>query len=306
MLRRLAVSLAVLALLHSAAWYGATLYLERFAAGWIAAQGGQVRHGATSRTGWPFTAAVTYAEPRIATPVLRWQAEALTLRWLPWDASGFQLEAAGTQRIAAPALTSEYTAQRAALRLPLSPEGETRIAIAGLAAPGITLGALDATQNGHKLVARLQTLAMPGQAWPPLASATLDAAMTPLPPGADPLRRWIAWRDAGGRVELTDLTLRTENASAQLTGSATLDAALRPAGDGTLVLRNAPAVIDAAVAAGALPRGMAAAARLATGLLARPAPDGGPPVVSLPVRGRDGRLSVGGLAVAAIPPLAAR
>jgi len=29
-------------------------------------------------------------------------------------------------------------------------------------------------------------------------------------------------------------------------------------------------------------------------------------MVSLPVQGRDGRLSVGGLAVAAIPPLAAR
>jgi len=148
MLRRLAISLAVLALLHSAAWYGATLLLERQAERWVAAQGGQVRHGETSRTGWPFTAAVTYAEPRIATPILRWQAEALTLRWLPWDATGFWLEAGGAQRLASPTVNADYTAGRAALRLPFAPDGESRIAIAELAAPGISLGALDATETG--------------------------------------------------------------------------------------------------------------------------------------------------------------
>lgn len=305
MLRRLVVTLAILALLHSAAWFGATLYIERFAAGWIAAQGGQVQHGPTSRGGWPLTAAVTYRDARIATPVLRWQAEALTLRWLPWDPSGFALEPAGAQRIAAPALQTAYTARQASLFLPFGPSGETRLAVTELAASGITLGRLDATLRETRLAARLDALHLPGQPVPRLDGATLDGNMTALPPGTDPLRRWAAWRDGGGRVTLTDLTLRIPDARASLTGNATLDVQMRPAGEGTLVLQNGPAAIDAAIASGLLPRNLGAPARLLATVMARPAPDGGAPVISLPVQGRDGRLSVGGLAVARIPPLAA-
>ncbi len=305
MLRRLAVTLTLLALLHSAAWYGVTLYIERFAAGWIAAQGGQVQHGPTSRTGWPFTAAVTYTQARIATGPLRWQAEALTLRWQPWDPAGFALEPSGAQRITTPAVQAAYTARHAALFLPFTPGGETRLSITELASPGITLGKLDATLRETTLTAGLAALDLPGQPIPRIASAALDGSMTALPAGSDPLRRWAAWRDAGGRLNLAELTLRTADGRASLSGSATLDAAMRPAGDGTLVLQNAPAAIDAGVAAGLLPRSLATPARLLATVMARPAPDGGAPVVTLPVQGRDGRLTVGGLAVARIPPLAA-
>ena len=305
MLRRLAVTLTILALLHSAAWYGATLYIERFAAGWIAAQGGQVQHGLTSRTGWPFTAAVTYQDARIASGALRWQAEALTLRWLPWDPAGFALQPSGAQRITTPAVQATYTARQAALFLPFTSGGKTRLAITELASPGITLGKLDATLRDTTLTARLAALELPGQPIPSLTSAALDGSMTAMPSGTDPLRRWTAWRDAGGRITLTDITMRTPEARASLSGSATLDAQMRPAGDGTLVLQNGPAVIDAAIAAGLLPRNLGTPARLLATVMARPAPDGGAPVITLPVQGRDGRLTVGGLAVARIPPLAA-
>jgi hypothetical protein len=137
-------------------------------------------------------------------------------------------------------------------------------------APGVPV-ALFAAHGGGRAAYKS------GAAWPEyftrIASAALDGSMTALPAGSDPLRRWAAWRDAGGRLNLAELTLRTADARASLSGSATLDAAMRPAGDGTLVLQNAPAAIDAGVAAGLLPRSLATPARLLATVMARPVPD---------------------------------
>ncbi len=301
MFRRCLWLVALLLPLHGGAWYGATLLLERQADAWVAAQGGQVRHGQPSRGGWPFSASLTYPDARIASGALRWQADALTLRWHLADPRGFSLEPTGAQRVTTPGFDLAYTTQSAALRLAMD-GGQTRLSVRGFAAPGMGLRAMTATLDGQALTARLEALDLPGQ--PRITLATLDGDMTPLPDDAVPARRLARWRDAGGRITLRDLTVHASDARATLTGAGTLDAALRPAGEGSLVLQNAPAIVDAAVAAGLLARNMAVPARLLVGVLARPAPDGGAPIVTLPVQGRDGRLTVGGLAVAAIPPLA--
>ena len=118
----------------------------------------------------------------------------------------------------------------------------------------------------------------------------LDVHLTrPPPPGALPVERARAWRDAGGRAVLSRLLLRWGPLDATGQGTLTLDERLQPRADATLIASGVAPALDALARNGTIPAGGATAAKAIIAILAAPAP-GAP--VRLPVQLADGVLTV--------------
>jgi hypothetical protein len=139
---------------------------------------------------------------------------------------------------------------------------------------------------------------------PSLEGLRLDLALTgPWPgPAGTPALRAARWRDAGGTLELRTLALAWGAATATASATLALDATLQPAGAGTLRLAGAPAVLEAAQAAGLVGRRDAAAAGMLLAMMQRTPPEGGPPRLEVPVVLERRALSLAGLTLLRLPP----
>lgn len=140
---------------------------------------------------------------------------------------------------------------------------------------------------------------------PRLSDLRLDLALSgPLPPaGLPPARRAERWRDMGGLVALRSVSLAWGQAAASASATLALDAALQPAGAGTLRLAGAGALLDAAVGQGLLPPRNAGAARLMLQMMQRRPAEGGPPVLEVPLELEAGVLSAARFPLLRLPPL---
>jgi hypothetical protein len=130
-----------------------------------------------------------------------------------------------------------------------------------------------------------------------------DASVVGAVPAGEPAAALAAWRDAGGVLEIADLTLLWGALEAHANGTATLDQALRPEGAFSARIGGLPEVIDALVALGAMAPTAAAALRVAVLTFAEGRDAGGRPVVRLPVTLQDGQVFLGPLPVARLDPV---
>jgi hypothetical protein len=155
---------------------------------------------------------------------------------------------------------------------------------------------------------RIAGLVLPPQQAGPLGPEiktinVLADVVGPMPaaPTAEEARRW---RDAGGYVELKDVLIAWGRLEIRGAGTARLDAELQPDVRLDSRVRNGDAIIDALVATGQMrvPESLLAKAALAA--LSRPADDGGPPVLRVPITVRDGnRVYLGPVRIARLPAL---
>jgi hypothetical protein len=76
---------------------------------------------------------------------------------------------------------------------------------------------------------------------------------------------------------------------------------MQPLFAGTATVRGYSEAIDALAQAGLMPPNQATGAKIALAALAKPAEDGGPPAVHLPLTIQDGFLYVGPLKLARMP-----
>jgi hypothetical protein len=112
------------------------------------------------------------------------------------------------------------------------------------------------------------------------------------------------WRDAGGYIEIKDAQIVWGRLEIRGTGTARLDAELQPNVRLDSRVRNGDAIIDALVATGQMRVPEAILAKAALAALSRPADDGGPPVLRVPITVRDGnRLYLGPVRIARLPAL---
>ena len=110
-----------------------------------------------------------------------------------------------------------------------------------------------------------------------------------------------AWRAAGGTLSVERFELRSGQASALLSATITLDAALQPEGRGNLALTNVAEVISLMTASGLIAPQAAPALRTVLSLAARVPPEGGPPRVEVPLELRNRRLTAARLPVGILP-----
>jgi hypothetical protein len=123
--------------------------------------------------------------------------------------------------------------------------------------------------------------------------------------GASLAEALVAWRDAGGAVQVTALAL--EWGALRLRGDATLalDDQNRPLGAGTLRIAGAGETLDALAQSGTIDARNAALLKIALAFLARNDPNnGGAPTVQIPFVAQDGALSVHRFRLLNLSPLA--
>jgi len=142
------------------------------------------------------------------------------------------------------------------------------------------------------------------QAVPPLGDTIDHVAATLTVKGSiagGPHRLALAdWRDDGGTLEIEAFDLDWGKLVLAANGTLALDAALQPVGALTATIGGYEDIIDALVASGNLRAGDAALAKLALGLLAKPAPNGGYRL-SAPLTLQSGQVFVGPVRLARMP-----
>jgi hypothetical protein len=135
-----------------------------------------------------------------------------------------------------------------------------------------------------------------------VGSLRFEATASGAWPGGPLMEALGVWRDSGGIVDVKQLRLVLERVTLSGNGAIGLDPAWRPLGAFTLDIKGHNALIDAFVAGGGMSARDAQVARIALGLLSKPAADG-EPMVSAPVTAQDGRLFVGPVAVSRLRPI---
>ena len=332
-LRGVAFTLLTILLLagvaHGLAWWWATGALAVGFSDWVTlrrAQGWAVEHGLPRRAGWPFAARLEVpgvaiaGRPAVMPEGLAWQAPLLVLSIMPTRPDTLVLDAEGPQALQLGAARFAYTAARLRALVPLDP---------GMPPRGTTLlveGLQAATPDGPVVARRAEALATPradggvvvalsaeAVALPPLPATAAfgrmvdhiaaEAALTgPLPPPAPPARQAAAWRDAGGALDLRGIALRWGPLAAEGRGVLRLDAALQPAGSGTLAVEHPQEALRALVGAGLVPRRSETAAQAVLALMTRTSGNGAPRV-EVPVAIESGTVALARIPLLRVAPV---
>ncbi len=317
--------LLILLVVDGATWLWATArlrdgYEARAAA--MRSDGWTVGGGTPRRAGWPVAAELVIAQPVLADGGalvpggMAWRGEQVRLHLSPLAPRILDVLPEGAQRVRLAILPeASVTAEALVIHVPLSGDGAAelrgravRIAAAGVAAEAAALRA-EALLTGVRVEA--DAVALPqGYEWP--LGATVEAvgaeavvagAPSPVPQGTTAAEQAARWRDAGGRVDVPRFFLRWGPLSAAGSGSGGLDAGLQPRAEAEVRLRGWQAALDQLVKGGAVPPGVALAARAALGLFARASQGASPGEVTVPVAVAGGTLRAGSIPLLRLPPI---
>jgi hypothetical protein len=318
---------------HGAVWWWVTERMQHHVAAAIAAPpqpGWQAAAGPMRRGGWPLAAVVEVAAPALAAPlgpgrVLGGRAERLTLTIALARPRTLVAELSGALRLqlgAVPAMEGTAGVMRA--HVPLDPSGDVPVTVeveglrATTPAGALSLARLDLALGGRSSAPRgapalsvtlaARDLVLPGaETWPlgpALSRLGVEMVVTgPMAAGPDIAARAEAWRDGGGVLELRRLELAWGEVTLAGEAFLRLDPRLQPVGQGSARLGGHGAALRALTAAGIMAPRAALAGGAVLGLMARPPPGGGPPVVEAPLALRDGVVSLGPIPLARVPEL---
>ena len=112
-----------------------------------------------------------------------------------------------------------------------------------------------------------------------------------------------AWRESGGRMLIDRLSLEWGPLAVQATGTVTLDAALQPQANLTANVRGFLETVDALVAAGMVEAEQSGLIKAGLALLAGAPDSDGVATLTAPLSLNGGRLFLGPLQIAQLPPV---
>jgi len=336
--RKLWIALAALVLLLAGGdtlyWYFATKQLEAGFRDWVAAEragGGSIQAGPPRPGGWPFAATLTTTQVALTDTLafpggLAWRADRLTLRIGLLHPQQLQAIPGGIQQLRlgnAPFI--RFTAGHMTADIPLlkdEPPHEVTLEAANLRARASAAG--DTSLDIRRLNARFDLLGQPKPVlayalsadaialpsryrWAlgdTIAAVSAEGRLTaPFPPGETPLAQAVAWQAQGGKLELRQLSLHWGPLALSASGKLALDQQLQPAGQLTARVTGYDATLDALTKAGVLPGSAALAARAVLSLLAKPAANGQPSEVDVPLRLQHNTLFMQNMPLARVPEL---
>jgi hypothetical protein len=313
----------------TAAWYWACLRLEEGFADWQAAQQAQgwtVTHGPTSHAGWPLHA-------RLVVPGLSvsggnrdipggvsWQASRLALDVSVLHPRTLSLLPEGPQtvRVAnSPAIA--WHADQFEVTMPLDPDAPPQSAdlvcrglhvgapgMPGEAVVGLLTGHVGMPADGASITVAVssEAITLPqGRSWPlgpSIGSVALQATLSGLGAGQPGPS---GWRDAGGRLDIRQMSIGWGPLGLTGQGRLALDGQLQPAGTASLRLVGAGPALDVLVANHAVAPRTALAVNAVLGRMTTIPADGGAPQVELPLALRDRTVTLGQIPLARMPEL---
>ncbi|MGZ8996556.1 MAG: DUF2125 domain-containing protein, partial [Rhodospirillales bacterium] len=109
------------------------------------------------------------------------------------------------------------------------------------------------------------------------------------------------WRESGGAAEFSQLSLRYGPLFLDGSGTASLDADMQPVGTFMARIQGFQKTLSTLASRGLINEQTAARATIALTILSRPAANGGPATLSVPLSLHDRRLSVGPLPLMVVP-----
>jgi hypothetical protein len=128
-------------------------------------------------------------------------------------------------------------------------------------------------------------------------AAAIDGTVPPGPP----LAALVAWRAAGGTIEVKSLDVAWGPLQLSGAGTLTLDRALQPEGAGTAKIRGYAETVDALVAHRLMRPDDGKLAKAGLTLLAKRPPEGGPRVLTVPLRVQQQMLYAGPIELLRLP-----
>lgn len=243
---------------------------------------------------------IAHAEPDLPTPILVEAGQASGRGRIAPDgrlatlALDFRSVQAGTE--ARPAAISMNRAE-ALIRFP---------AAAGLANDDARTEPGEA-QDSAALRLEITGLTLPEGAGDPLGNAieriSVHAGVRGAIPNAAPDEALAAWRNSGGTLEIYEQQLVWGALRMNATGTAALDAEMRPVGALTARVHGYAETLDALVVAGSMERRTAEVAKFLLGMMAEWPDASGKPVLLIPLSAQDGIFSVGPISLFRLPPL---
>jgi hypothetical protein len=135
-----------------------------------------------------------------------------------------------------------------------------------------------------------------------IKQASIHLQLMGVPPAAPDAAGLKAWRDAGGTLNLPDLSLAWGPFQAKADGTMALDSDMQPEGAFTAHLTGFEQTIDALVTTGWLKPSAGSIAKLALGLAAMPGPDG-KPTVKTPISIQNRHVSLGPAKLGQLPEI---
>lgn len=306
-------ALVAAGLAHGVVWLSAVHRLHALVeeqAQALRAQGWRVVLGPAGPQGWPGRAGLRFGPVSVEADGFAWRAEGtaidVPLRWpeaMAGAISGAVHVRADGQQVrfgSGPVLSAVWRD----LQLEASDGGVT---LAGTAVGVAQLFEAEALQlrlapQGLALSARRlklpDSVRVRGQVIDTLALRA--SATPPFPIAEDPRTAAVAWREAGGAVDLSDVALTMGGAHAAGQGRIGLDDALQPKLDGTVRVTGYEAGLDGLAAAGVLTRQAVVVAKAVLSLLAAASPDG---AAVVPVQIAGGVLTVARFPLLRVPAL---
>lgn len=275
----------------------------------LRAQGWRVVLGPARPRGWPERAGLQFGPASIEADGFAWRADRAIidapLRWtdpMPGTLGPARVRADGQQVRFGSGAALAVVSQDWQLEV-----SEGAATLAGTEVGIASLFEAEALQlrfgpDGLALSARrLRRLDSARMRGPAVDALALRASATPpFPVAGGPRAAATAWRQAGGAMELSDVTLAMGRTRIVGKGRIWLDGALQPRLDATMRVTGYEAGLDELAATGVVARPAAVATKAVLGLLAAPAPDGG---AEMPVQIADGVLTVARFPLLRVPAL---
>jgi len=335
--------IAIAAAGYTTYWFLAAEAIEDRIAGWSEAQrehGWQLAATDTDISGFPTRFYVTLREPVVTAEQdgWSWRGERLLAELRPWDFDEIILYVNGKSLVrlkdgsewremdwhvedgqAKLMLTDDRRVSDIALDMksvrvegllaggPASAERVRAQSLLSLAPAAGGTGAADAISEVIKAAVNLERVELPEDVGeglgPSIDHLTFDASWVGPMPAEAKRDAIMAWRDAGGTIELNSLDLRWGPLGVVTQGTLALDQELRPMGALTADIVGYGDVIDALILSDVIPLGDAFMAKVAFNVMAEKA-EGKPPVLRrVPLTAQGGDLYVGPVQFAKLPPL---
>ena len=327
------IGLVAMAAAYTGYWFYARTVALQAIENWTEhrrAEGYTVTYEGPETSGYPLLVRAVLNNPHLQRDAFAWRGERLQIELQPWNFRRIRIDLDGKQWITPKNGADKLTLvpAEAAVVATLSDTG--RLADAALLMRDVTLSDpagtsllqaaeiwLEATAPAvppasHEDASMALSLSaadilLPQQVGGPLgrtlSKLRADLQVRGNVPGGAMAETLEVWRRSGGTVDVDWLQVNWGEFDLRAKGTIALDAEARPLGAFSTDIRGHNHALDALVAHAVLEPGAATMAKIGLALLTKSPPEGGPPVLTLPVTAQDGHLYAGPLKILDLDPI---